>query len=306
MEASVVIPFYNAEATLARAIDSVLNQQDVTLEIILIDNNSTDKSHAIASRYVNNHNNISLHIESKQGANHARNLGLLLAKKEWIQYLDADDEILVHKIYNQLSINNINDIDIILSPFREQTLTGKIIDYEVMDFNDVLLSLLLGKYGITTSLLWRKKSLDSVKGWKVNQTSHQEMELLFRLAINNKVFFYYDKIESIIHEQNNSISRSIGFPITGVKLLKDIESQLIKDNTLSAKREKAIQNQYYNKLLWAYKINPEETKPYLESIQLKLDLITQPWYHNVLIRLVGVEKTFAALRWYSSLRDIKN
>ena len=103
MEASVVIPFYNAEATLIRSIDSVLAQQNVTLEILLIDNNSTDKSLTIAQSYADKYPRVTLAIESNQGANHARNLGLSLATKEWIQYLDADDKLLPLKIFNQLS-----------------------------------------------------------------------------------------------------------------------------------------------------------------------------------------------------------
>ena len=79
MEASVVIPFYNAEATLTRAIDSVLAQQNVTLEILLIDNNSTDKSRAIAQSYTDKYAHVTLTIESNQGTNQARNLGLSLA-----------------------------------------------------------------------------------------------------------------------------------------------------------------------------------------------------------------------------------
>lgn len=302
MEASVVIPFYNAEATLARAIDSVLAQQNVTLEILLIDNNSTDKSRAIAQSYVDKYKHIALSTEATHGANHARNLGLSLATKEWIQYLDADDELLPFKIFNQLSINDIKDNDVVLSPYREYTLSGNIIDYEIDSFNDIQLSLLLGKYGITTSILWRKKALEFVNGWNINQFSHQELELLFRLSINNRKFFYFNKSESIVHEQINSISNSTEFPISGVLLMKEIEEYFIQNKTLSIEREKAIQNQIYNKLLWAFKINSEETKPYLNLIKLKLDLIIRPWYHKILTRLVGIENTFAAIKWISSVR----
>ena len=302
MEASVVIPFYNAEATLARAIDSVLAQQNVTLEILLIDNNSTDKSIAIAQPYVDKYEHVTLSIETKQGANHARNLGLYLATKEWIQYLDADDELFPLKIFNQLSIKDIKDIDVVLSPYREYTLSGNIIDYEIDSFSDIQLSLLLGKYGITTSILWRKKALESVNGWNINQRSHQEMELLFRLSINNRKFFYFNKSESIVHEQINSISNSTDFPISGVLLMKEIEEYFIKNDTLSLEREKAIQNQLYNKLLWAYKINSEETKLHLNSIELKLDLISRPWYHKFLTSMVGIENSFTVLKWISSFR----
>ena len=185
-------------------------------------------------------------------------------------------------------------------------MSGNIIDYEIDSFSDIQLSLLLGKYGITTSILWRKKALESVNGWNINQSSHQEMELLFRLSINNRKFFYYNKSESLVHEQINSISNSTDFPISGVLLMKEIEEYFIKNDTLSLEREKAIQNQLYNKLLWAYKINSEETKLHLNSIELKLDLISRPWYHKFLTSMVGIENSFTVLKWISSFRYQKN
>ncbi len=303
MRASVVIPFYNAEATLSRAIDSTLSQHGVTLQILLIDNNSTDQSRDIAQSYADKYENITLHIESTQGANHARNLGLDLADNEWIQYLDADDELLPNKIYHQLSIDNLEKVDIILSPFREYTVTGKVIDYEIDSCNDIPLSIIRGKYGITTSILWRKSAIESVNGWNTNQSSHQEQELLFRLSIQNKRFVYFDKSESIIHEQENSISHSANFPITGVKLLKKIEDYFIKTNTLTQQRKIAIQNQYYNKILWAYKINPSETKPYLNLIDQKYNAIDRPWYHKVLTRIIGLKNTFSLLHWIASSKN---
>lgn len=305
MEASVVIPFYNAEATLERAIDSVLAQEGVSLQILLIDNNSTDLSIDIAQSYANKHKNISLHREPKQGANYARNLGMGLAKKDWIQYLDADDELLPQKIVNQLSIANLETIDVILSPFREHTTDGTIIDYTINSFDDVHLSLLLGKYGITSSILWRKTAIESVNGWNEQLTSHQEMDLLFNLIINNRVLFYYDKSECIVHEQRRSISNSPDFPITGVLLVKRIEKYYNAHNMLTAEREKAIQNQYYNKLLWSYKVNSKKTKHYLGEVEFKLGLIDRPWYHSTLTSILGIEKSFAVLKWFSSVSNLE-
>ena len=295
MEASVIIPFYNAEKTLARAIDSVLAQQKINLEILLVDNNSTDKSNTIAIDYVNNHKNISLHLETKQGATNARNLGLQLAKKEWIQYLDADDELLPTKIYNQLSIEGIDNIDVISSPIMEQTNQGKKINYQVSEMNDIWLSLLLGKIGWTCSNLWRKSALIDIEGWNTNYTSHQEKELMSRLIIEEKQFYFYDKAECIVYEQKNSISKSAHFPLTGIKFMKYISHHLKSHDILTSERQKAIHNQLYHKYLIAFKVNPEQAMNAMYNTNLNLDIVDKPFSHHILISMLGLQNAFRVI-----------
>ncbi len=86
---SVVIPAYNAEKYIGRAIDSVLAQTRQPDEIIVVDDGSTDntpnaiKSYGSKVYYIHQENG---------GASVARNTGIEAAKSEWIAFLDADDE----------------------------------------------------------------------------------------------------------------------------------------------------------------------------------------------------------------------
>ena len=296
MEASVVIPFYNAEATLTRAIYSVLTQQNVTLEILLIDNNSTDKSLAIAQSYADKYPRVTLAIESNQGANHARNLGLSLATKEWIQYLDADDKLLPLKIFNQLSLDNLSQTDVISSPITEHTIEGKIINYSVSVLDDIWLSLLQGKIGWTCSNLWRKSALLDIGGWNTDYTSHQEKELMARLIMKEKQFSFYDQSECIVYEQNKSISNRADFPMTGIKFMKFLTHYFKSNDILGPKREKVIHNQLYHKYLMAYKVNPKDAIKAMFKTSLKLDLIDIPFRHQLLISIIGLHNTFSMLK----------
>lgn len=102
---SVVIPVFNAGGTLARAVDSCLSQGACVAEIILVDNNSTDGSAAIINQLCGAHPQlISSHKQPVQGASAARNLGVQKASGEWIQFLDADDELLPGKIDRQINL----------------------------------------------------------------------------------------------------------------------------------------------------------------------------------------------------------
>ncbi|HQW13151.1 MAG TPA: glycosyltransferase family A protein, partial [Saprospiraceae bacterium] len=118
---SIIIPYYNAEKTLQRAIDSALAQTYPAIEILLVDNNSTDQSAQIAAQNELRHSGkIKLSIESKSGSNFARNTGLKNAQGDWLQFLDADDEILPEKINHQLELMQLYpECDVIYACYSE-------------------------------------------------------------------------------------------------------------------------------------------------------------------------------------------
>lgn len=300
MEASVVIPFYNAKDTLRRAIDSVLSQEGVRLEILLIDNNSNDQSQIIAQTYADKYDSISLYKETRQGANYARNLGLGLAKNKWIQFLDADDELLPNKIFNQLSITNIEFIDVISSPITEYTYDGQIITYSVSDMGDIWCSLLKGKIGWTCSNLWRKHALLEVGGWNNNYSSHQEVELMSRLIKGDKKFYFYDVSECIVHEQQKSVSKRIDFPLTGVEFLKSLEKYFRENGILSKKLITSLHTQLYHKYLMAFKIDSRKANDALGDLSIETKTVELPILHQLCIKLFGMQNTFRLIKFFSN------
>lgn len=88
---SVIIPVYNAEQYLRQCLDSVLNQTLKDIEIICIDDGSTDKSVEICQEYQNRYKNIVLIEQKNSGSGKARNAGIDTAKGEFIIFLDSDD-----------------------------------------------------------------------------------------------------------------------------------------------------------------------------------------------------------------------
>ena len=89
---SVITPVYNAEKTLAEAIESVLSQKYTNWELILVDDGSTDSSLHIASSYSRNDQRIKCFVNSKKGVSSARNYGIGRAIGKYICFLDADDK----------------------------------------------------------------------------------------------------------------------------------------------------------------------------------------------------------------------
>lgn len=93
MKISVIIPVYNVEKYLNQCIDSVLGQTYQDLEIILVNDGSTDRSPEICEEYKNKDSRIKLIHQKNSGVSNARNRGIDNAKGEWITFIDSDDYI---------------------------------------------------------------------------------------------------------------------------------------------------------------------------------------------------------------------
>lgn len=111
---SVIIPVYNEEKYLKDCLDSIINQSLQDIEIICVDDGSTDLSPTILNRYKNNNFRITVLTQCNQGAGVARNYGLSIAKGDYVAFLDSDDkfdETMLEKMYNA-AIKD--DLDIIV------------------------------------------------------------------------------------------------------------------------------------------------------------------------------------------------
>lgn len=208
---SVIIPCFDSEAFVERAIQSVLKQTYTNYEIILVDNGSTDNTLAILSAFAQRYpEKIRMFHEDKKGAPAARNKGLSEARGEWIQFLDSDDELLPQKLENQ--IGHINDAgpDIIVGPcFKHKPEGKKVFKWiQKTERKDVWKGLLTSRLGNTSANLWKTRALFSVSGWNESMSSSQEYDLLFRLLKNNAVVSFSSVPLLIRHIRNNSVARS--------------------------------------------------------------------------------------------------
>lgn len=90
---SVIVPLYNTAKQLARCIESILNQTYGKLEIILVDDGSTDKSACICDYYAQKDARIKVFHTFHGGVSHARNIGLSNATGQYVQFVDSDDYV---------------------------------------------------------------------------------------------------------------------------------------------------------------------------------------------------------------------
>lgn len=180
MLVSIVIPCYNVEAYVADALQSALAQTYRPIEIIAIDNNSTDRTKEILLDYQMRFPElITVLEEKKQGAPAARNLGLKQAKGEWVQFLDADDILLPEKIFKQVFLVG-DGIGYIAGAAIFNYLTRE--KYFMKPLNDPIKGTMEGiRSGGTSSNLWSKKVLVSINGWDETLRHAQDTELMMRI-----------------------------------------------------------------------------------------------------------------------------
>lgn len=103
-EISVIVPIYNGEKTIERCINSILNQTFKDLEIILVDDGSTDNSLNICKEIVNKNNKIRLFSQKNSGPSAARNLGIKKSNGKYIMFCDCDDTVSIDWCQNLYTI----------------------------------------------------------------------------------------------------------------------------------------------------------------------------------------------------------
>lgn len=106
---SVIIPVYNVEKYLSQCLDSLVNQTLSDIEIICIDDGSSDKSFEILQEYANKDSRIKIFKQENQGAAVARNNGLDKATGDYLYFMDSDDYIkldCLEKLYNKIILEN--------------------------------------------------------------------------------------------------------------------------------------------------------------------------------------------------------
>ena len=127
MKYSVIIPVYNVEKYIDRCLKSIISQNYDDLEIIVIDNGSTDSSGSICDTYASEYSNISVYHIENHGVGSARNFGLSKARGEFIYFVDSDD-YLVSNLFADFADKLVSDLDLAVFSYYnsfEEDLTEK-------------------------------------------------------------------------------------------------------------------------------------------------------------------------------------
>lgn len=136
---SVIVPIFNRELYLKNCIDSILNQSYRNLEIILVDDGSTDRSLSICKEYALLDERIKIVHKENGGLSSARNAGINVATGEWISFIDSDDSINMNFYTTLKEVADKNKCDIVqcdMERVAEQKKVNDIKEYSTSLFTN--------------------------------------------------------------------------------------------------------------------------------------------------------------------------
>lgn len=187
---SVVIPCFDGEAFVGEAIESVLKQTYRNVELIVVDDGSTDGSLDVIKSY---DSEIRWDSGVNEGAAAARNRGLQLARGEFVQFLDADDLLHPSKLEIQVREALRYPYKIVYCDYVTTNMRGELADgLRVPERGGVdAVCFILNNYGLqTSSPLHQRKQVIKAGGFRSDLVCSQERDLHLRLACMGTDFVY--------------------------------------------------------------------------------------------------------------------
>lgn len=193
---SVVIPLFNKEKYISNTLKSVISQDYKSVELILIDDGSTDRGYRIACKLLENNQSRFSRVVTistvNQGQTAARNEGIYQAKGEYLAFLDADDVWAKSKLSSQVEFLRANpEIDLVLCNYfmiTESEQRAKAVSLEPVQQKVVLWLLTTGYGGLIESTgLVRRSALLSFGSFDTNLEGCGGLDLAFRFSSMAKV-----------------------------------------------------------------------------------------------------------------------
>jgi glycosyltransferase involved in cell wall biosynthesis len=307
---SVLIPLYNKVDYFEETLQSVLNQTYPNIEIIIVDDGSTDGSLDIAKNYLSK--NIIIFEQENKGASAARNKAFELSKGDYIQYLDADDILDQFKIEEQVKVLDQNYECLAISKcyFIEHTPDGqkkvtlqKRRDKDFKDPQTFILDDLLNSVVVHAWLIPRH-FIENAGGWDERISNFDDKDFYLRLLPLAAKIIYCDKAICSCRDTNtnNHLSKERGIAnLQGVLLcFSNAENILLKGKSALSEIDKKILSCFYKKL-FIIGLNHPEIKESLYNLCLKFDVVpdcSNHFFIRLLKKILGVKLTFKILALY--------
>lgn len=234
---SVIIPVFNREKTIKESIESVLQQTISDIEIIVVDDGSTDNSADIIKSI--DDSRIKYIYQSNSGACVARNRGIEAAKGKIIAFHDSDDCWVKVKLERQIQVLNETKADIVFCQLNEdgrcvpETLNEGYVGYEEFLSNGNLIG--------TPTILGKRECFENVK-FDPEMPRLQDREIAIRLSQHYKVYFMKQPLV-VVNTQADSISCNDSKGIIAIR-------RIIEKNQDYLSRHPKVENLLLSNLAW--------------------------------------------------------
>lgn len=319
---SVIIPTYNAEKTIESTLQSVLNQTWKNIEVIIVNDGSSDNTKNIISKYVDDPR-INYIFQENKGCSNAKNTGLKAATGDFIQYLDADDILSLDKIEVQLDAlkSNINAVAVCRTvKFKDIPidLKEKEVDTDLLFSTNNPIEFLLNLYGANgkagmiqpNAFMISRLLSDKVGKWdeSISPSPDEDGEYFCRVMLASSAIIYTSiPVNFYRIGINTSLSKQHSYIYCKGALhsiVKKKEHLLEYENServrrVIANKLSAFQYQYYN--LYKDLINQADTELKEIGFYSKIPIVGG-YKFKILGRLVGMKKALKIRYFLTNLK----
>ena len=263
---SIIVPVYNVGPYLGRCMDSIMMTEGISdLEIILVDDGSTDDSASLADSYAVKYDNVRAYHKPNGGLSDARNYGLSRAGGKYIFFCDADDEVDPEELSRAVSFMSGCDADVILW------------DGVILGDQDPYLAKMLGHEGLDKDL----KGVTGTKAMTAQIKDHRKFAVTAWLCISRRDHLILNELyfeKGLIHEDELWTPKVMTLAGSVVYLPFKVLRYRIRDNSImnsgSKEEHAAALTCIRNELYGFYEANISD--------KADLDLILSSWAEDYL------------------------
>ena len=231
---SVIVPIYNVENFLERCIDSIVNQTYKNIEVILVNDGSTDKSGEMCKSYEKKYKNIRVIHKKNEGVSKARNIGLKNANGKYILFVDGDDTLQLDMIQKLISIMKKNKAQIAQCAYKTIYEDGKFMPKSnseklyIYSTKDEILNNFFEKK-ITISVwnkIFEKSVIDNIC-FNENVSHYEDKLFVYYVLLKCNKFIDVNYLGYNYYKRKNSASYST-FKYSYLEI-KDVDKMILKD-----------------------------------------------------------------------------
>lgn len=230
---SVIIPTHNRAGTIERAIRSVLSQDVENLEVIVVDDASTDNTEQVI-KALGDHRIRYIRHETNKGAPAARNTGIAAACGDLIAFQDSDDEWMPDKLAKQMQLFEASgsNADVVYSGFLRQSLNIQTYipgPWVTVRQGDILQQLIQGNFVSTQTMIIRRECFEKSGVFDEQMPRLQDWELAIRLA-KHYPFHLIDEPLVIAYETAGNISSDDAAGCQALQLILAKHNDIFQEN----------------------------------------------------------------------------
>lgn len=305
---SIIVPVYNTEKYLKKCLDSLVNQTLEDIEILLINDGSTDNSQKIIDEYSTKYlNKVKVFTKSNGGQASARNVGIKNANGEFIAFVDSDDFLELNAYETAYNYAVKNDLDIVCFKFYEETnrIKQKSGYYNFSNYNQTI-KYILNETSPCNKII-KKELFEKYRIEFLENYIYEDLELIPRLALYTDKIGFLDKYlyNYVIHENSTMRQKEYNKKMDSIYVVMDS----LKKNFENSKYNKELEFIFIEHLLHGAVLrylDYKEGNKDIENISRIMKENFPNWRKNIYYKEKNIRyKIVCTLAYYKKIKLLK-